>query len=242
MKTGRPAYSLSHPVVVGRQDARDVVVLLRGALSIGGRVEYRNETGATPPPTHPSALVVFETPYGEPGQVAAEGERDSPTFSVAAAPGQFIARTVDFGGWFLRSVTLDGRDITERPFDLQADTRSIVITYTDRPTKVAGTVTDVRGTPSATAVVLLFPVDRERWSGYGNNPRMLRSSLATRDGTFTFPHVLPGDYYAVAVVPADSDGWQDPVRLEVFANVATRLSIGADDSAKTLDLRVRGAQ
>lgn len=242
VRSGRPAYSLSQPVVVGRQDVRDLVVPLRGALQIGGRVEYRNDSGATPPPTRQFALVVFETPYGEPGQVAAEGERDSPTFSVAAAPGQFIARTVDFGGWFLRSVTLDGRDITERAFDLQADTKSIVITYTDRPSKVSGTVTDARGTPSATAVVLLFPVDRERWSGFGSNPRMLRTALAARDGAYTFPHVLPGEYYVVAVEPGDSDGWQDPVRLDALANLASRLSIGAEDSAKTLDLRVRSAQ
>ena len=243
VQSGKPAYSLSQPVVVGRQDVRDLVVSLRAALRISGRVEYRNDSGSTPPPPHPFARVFFETPYGEPGQVGAEGERDSPTFSVVAAPGQFIARTGgDIGGWFLRSVTLDGRDITERAFDLQADTNSLVITYTDRPSKVSGTVTDARGTPSATAVVLMFPVDRERWSGFGTNPRMLRTAQAARDGAYTFPHVLPGEYYVVAVEPEDSDGWQDPVRLEALASLASRLSIGAEDSATTLDLRVRSIQ
>ena len=67
----------------------------------------------------------------------------------------------------MHSVTLDGKDITDRVFDLQADTTSLVVTYTDRPSKVSGTVTDARGAASPTAVVLAFPVDPQRWSGYG---------------------------------------------------------------------------
>ena len=59
----------------------------------------------------------------------------------------------------MQSITLDGKDITDRAFDLQADATSLVVTYTDRPSKVTGTVTDARGAASATAVVLAFPVD-----------------------------------------------------------------------------------
>ena len=45
----------------------------------------------------------------------------------------------------MHSVTLGGKDITDRAFDLQADATSLVVTYTDRPSKVSGTVTDERG-------------------------------------------------------------------------------------------------
>ena len=68
-------------------------------------------------------------------------------------------------GWFVHSVTLGGKDITDRVFDLQADATSLVVTFTDRPSKLSGTVTDDRGAASPTAVVLVFPADPQRWSG-----------------------------------------------------------------------------
>lgn len=238
VRQDKPAYWLSQPIAVGSEDIRDLTIELRPALRIEGRVEFREE-GDTKPSTRPRNLVVFETPFGEPGGVAVEGESGTATFFTVAAAGQFIVRVVDMGGWFLRSITLEGKDITERAFDLQADTRSIVITYTDRPSKVSGTVTDARGTPSASAMVLVFPTDRERWSGYGATPRLLRSAATSREGVYSFPHLLPGEYHAIAVEPGDADGWQDPARLEVFATLATRLTIGPEDAAKTVDLRVR---
>ncbi len=124
-------------------------------------------------------------------------------------------------------------------FDLQADATSLVVTYTDRPSKVSGTVTDEHGATSPTAVVLVFPVDPRRWSGYGASPRTLKSALVTRTGVYTIDHLPPGDYYAIAVGAADIDGWRDPATLEALATQATRLSIAADDPPKTLDLRVK---
>ena len=113
------------------------------------------------------------------------------------------------------------------------------MTYTDRPSKVSGTVTDEQGSTSATAVVLVFPVDPRRWSGYGASPRTLKSALTTRIGVYTINHLPPGDYYANAIGAADMDGWKDPATLEALATQATRLTVAAGDPAKTLDLRVK---
>ena len=71
------------------------------------------------------------------------------TFSTGAPAGQYIVRPYEFFGWFVRSVTLDGKDITDRVFDLQTDTTSLVVVFTDRPSKVSGTVRDARGSASA---------------------------------------------------------------------------------------------
>jgi hypothetical protein len=183
---------------------------------------------------------VFETPSGEPGQFFGEVTKGAtPTFSTVAAGGQYIARPYESNSWFLQSVTLGGKDITDRAFDLQADATSLVVTYTDRPSKVSGTVTDDQGSTSATAVVLVFPVDHRKWSGYGASPRTLKSALTTRSGVYTINHLPPGDYYAVAVAAADIDGWKDPATLEALATQATRLTIAAGDTPRTLDLRVK---
>ena len=113
------------------------------------------------------------------------------------------------------------------------------MTYTDRPSKVSGTVKDARGAASPTAIVLAFPVDPTRWSGYGASPRNLKSALTSRTGVYTFDHLPPGDYYVVAIDPAEAEGWQDPTRLEALASEATKLTVAAGDTPKTLDLRVK---
>ena len=132
----------------------------------------------------------------------------------------------------MQSVTLAGKDITDRVVDLQADATSLVVTYTDRPSKVSGTVNDARGAASPTAVVLAFPVDPKLWSGYGASPRNLKSALTSRTGVYTFDHLPPGDYYVIAIDAADADGWQDPARLEALASQATRLTVAAGDARR----------
>jgi hypothetical protein len=188
--------------------------------------------------------VYFDTPFGETGQFGIEVPRGEMTFASVAAGGRYIVRPAALGpsGWFVHSVELDGKDITDRAFDLQSDATSFVVTYTDTPNKVSGVVTDDRGAVSVTAVVLVFPTDRQRWIGYGTSQRIFRSLPTTRTGAYTIDHLPPGDYYAIAVEPADADEWQDPARLELLAAQATRLSVSAGDSLKTLDLRVRSVR
>jgi Carboxypeptidase regulatory-like domain len=234
IQQGQTAYWISQPVTVGGDDLSDLVVPLRPALRVEGRLEYR---GSSPPQL---TGITFETPFGEPGQVSAAATKGvTPTFSTVAAGGQYIARPYEAGGWFVQSVTLGGKDITDRAFDLQADATSLVVTYTDRPSKVSGTVTDEQGSTSATAVVLAFPVDPRKWSGYGASPRTLKSALTTQSGVYTINHLPPGDYYAIAIAAADIDGWRDPATLEALATQATRLTVAAGDAPKTVDLRVK---
>lgn len=238
LQQGQTAYWISQPIAVGADDLSDLVVMLRPALRVEGRIEYG---GGTPQP--PLAGITFETPFGEPGQFFVQPTKGATlTFSTVAAGGKYIVRPVETGGWFVRSVTLRGKDITDRVFDLQEDATSIVVTYTDRPSKVSGTVTDVQGSPSTTAVVLAFPVDAQRWSGYGASPRTLKSALTSRHGVYTIDHLPPGEYYAIAVAADDIDGWKHPAVLETLATQATRLTIGADETPKTLDLRVKAIQ
>ena len=236
IQQGQSAYWLSQPFTVGGDDLSDLVVPLRPALRVAGRIEYRGES--TP---RPAAIgITFETPFGELGQFFVQPTKGATlTFSTVAAGGQYIARPYEMSGWFVQSVTLDGKDITDRAFDLTADATSLVVTYTDRPSKVSGTVTDEQGSKSATAVVLVFPADPRKWSGYGDSPRTLKSALTTRSGVYTIDHLPPGDYYAIAIGAADIDGWKDPATLEVLATQATKLTVAAGDTLKTLDLRVK---
>lgn len=235
VQQGQPAYWISQTVSVGSDDVPDLTVPLRAALRVEGRVEYR--PGTTPAPAR--ASIQLDTPFGEPGNIFIEAVKAQTTFSGVAAGGRYIVRPIESAGWFVESITLGGKDITDRVFDLQTDATSIVVTYTDRPQKITGLVTGEQGGPDPDAAVLVFPVDPRQWSGYGSTPRALRSALTTRHGVFTIDHLPRGDYYAIAVDAGHLDGWRDPARLEILATQAERLSVAADGSPRTIDLRTR---
>ena len=238
---GRQGWWVAQPVNVGGRDLQDLVVSLRPALRVEGRNEFRGSTSSPPPPPRLSTnpIVIFETPYGEPGRFVAQPRGNGQSaFSTIAAGGQYIARPYEIGGWFVKSVTLNGKDITDRVFDLQEDATDIVVLYTDRASKVTGVVRDVRGTASATAVVLAFPVEPQRWVGYGTNPRHLKSAQASRTGAYTLEGLPPGDYFVIAIDDAESADWMDPKSLEALARQATKLSV-TDVEAKTLDLTLQ---
>ena len=242
---GRTAWWAAQRVTVGADDVQDLTVSLRPALRVEGRIEFQPTT--TSPPPQRSILVAFEPPTGEPGRAVGQramGQRpDDLSFTTLAAPGQYMVRPYEMGGWFVKSVTLDGKDITDRVFDLQADATTFVVTYTDRAAKITGSVKDARGAVSATAVVLAFPTDPQRWSGYGasgagSGPRNLKSVLVSRTGTYTLDGLPAGNYHLIAIDDADSDGWMDPKTLEALARQATRLTI-VEVEAKTIDLVVK---
>jgi hypothetical protein len=139
----------------------------------------------------------------------------------------------------VQSITQDGKDITDRAVDLQTDVTSLVITFSDRPSRLTGTVKDARGAASPTAAVLVFPADRARWTGYGSEPRTLQREFTTEDGAYTFRHLPPGEYYAIAIDAGAAEHWQDPRVLETLAIQASTLTVAAGAGPQTLNLSLK---
>jgi hypothetical protein len=241
---GRTAYWVNQHITVPAGDLRDLVVNLRPALRIAGRVQF--SAGVTPPTTLPPNLgsLTLENPSAEGTQVFASAREAGGTggFSAIGPGGRYIARAVETSGWFVESITLDGKDITERPFDLQTDATTFVVTYTNRASKVTGVVKDSRGAVAADAMVIAFPTDQQRWKDYGKSPRFLRSVTMSMKGSYTFDHLPPGDYYVIAIEAIDGEGWRDPKVLQALANRAERLTVAAGQPSQTLDLTMRSVR
>jgi hypothetical protein len=239
-REGRQPFWLSRPITVGNADVTDLAVDVRPAFRVEGRLEFVGPHGPhTLPPGFGITLVVFETASGEPGQVAVSANRETLEFATVAAGGRYVVRPAEPRGWVVDSVTLNGKDITDKAFDLQADATSIVVTFTQDRSPVSGTVKDAGGNSSISAAVLVFPADRQRWTDYGSSPRDLKMAHTTSDGAFSFNHLPPGDYRVIAIEDAESDDWQDPQVLAALATRATTLSIAPGDGAKTVNLTVR---
>ena len=239
-RQGLPAFWVQQPVSVGSSDVEDLTVELRPALRVEGRIEWRGASGRQPTPGEIATRgVALEPPFGEQSTFAPAAENNNrATFSTVAPAGQYIVRPMEASGWVVQSVALDGKDITDKAFDLQADATSLVVVYTDRRSTVSGTVKDARGVVSADAVVLAFPTDPERWSGYGTNPRSVKSAAASRAGVYTFENLPAGEYFLIAIDGADADGWTDPQNLEVLARQATKVTVAAGEP-RTLDLTLK---
>jgi hypothetical protein len=237
---GRTAYWVKQHITVPAGDLRDLVVNLRPAIRIAGRVQFGS--GVTAPATLPpnQGSLTLENPSVEATQAFAPARNGE--FSTIAPGGRYIAHAVENSGWFVESITLDGKDITGRPFDLQTDATTFVVTYTNRPSKVTGVVKDARGQVASDAMVIVFPTDQQRWRDYGRSPRFLRSVPMSIKGTYTFDHLPPGDYYVIAIEGIDGEGWRDPKVLQSLANRAERLTVAAGQATQTLDLTMRSVR
>jgi len=94
-------------------------------------------------------------------------------------------------GWTVKSITAGGRDIANRLLDLSPgqEINDIVITMSDQPTEIAGTVA-ASGAGRAQSVVL-FPTDPQRWIVQTNR---VRQTAVGQDGRYAFRAVSSGDY------------------------------------------------
>lgn len=233
----------SVPASVGASDIPDLAVTLRAGIRVAGRVEF-DGTAAPPKPDAVQRIQLFLEPAspGETrmafstlrGRVEADGR-----FSTASVPGgkYYLRAGLALPGWSFKSATYEGRDLADVPLDAFADVSGVVITFTDRPSELAGTVLGASGASDSGAIVLLFPADATTWSEGGVNPRRLRAIRPQQNGTFRTTNLPPGDYYAIAVPDEISSDWQDQKVLESLSRGATLVRID-DGQKKTLSLRV----
>jgi len=150
-------------------------------------------------------------------------------------PGKYFIRVGGLSDWFLKGAVSEGRDVADEPVELTADLSSVVLTFTDRPSSVAGVVR-AGSSPDGSAVVLVFPTDRSQWDPTGTAPRRLRTARATADGSYLFPSLPPGDYFILAVHETFEDEWRDPEFLESIAGSAEQVRL-VEGERRTLDLR-----
>jgi len=135
--------------------------------------------------------------------------------------------------WTLESITIGGRDATDAAFAIgDTDVTDVVITYTDRPASLAGTVTLPKTGGDAGASVFLFPANRNRWVDARLGSRTFRVTRTSPAGAFSWTTVPPGDYLLVALRDEDAGDWPDVQFLTRLASVATPIKVNANQAVK----------
>ena len=140
-------------------------------------------------------------------------------------------------GWVLKSVLLNGRDITDSPVELRAGQTltGLSVVFTDRLTEVNGTITDDRNSPVTEYTVLAFPEDQSLWRAQA---RQIMTTRPDQNGRYQIRGLPPGRYYLVAVDPAEQGEWFEPTYLSAHVSGATSVSL-ADGDVKTQDFKLR---
>ncbi len=148
------------------------------------------------------------------------------TFELRGLAGPRLIRVQSVpSGWALKSVAVEGNDVTDTPFEFKSGTNvsGVVITMTNRLTEVTGGVRDSRGQPVADYVLVAFAEDTKLW---GAQSRFVQTTRPNQNGAFTIKGLPPGRYMAAVVAALENGMQNDPDVLE-------QLRIGAQNFSLT---------
>jgi protocatechuate 3,4-dioxygenase beta subunit len=191
----------SMPVTVAGTDISGLgVTTSRGAV-IGGQVVWE---GSAPKPTGARSRVLV-VPIGlssstsvatiDPnanGQIDGDGH-----FRIGGVFGRVLL-TTNINGWAIKSVRLDGRDVTDVPVDTsdRSTFDGLRVIMTDKSSSFAGHVTDAKGNPVNQYVVVVQTAD-DIEPGVAN--RYVRTVRPDTNGRFEFRDLRPGRYLVTAI-------------------------------------------
>jgi len=235
-------------VSVDGRDVSGVTVVLQPGMTFGGRIVI-DPAATTKAPDLATTRVTLApaqrnvAAFGvAPATIAPDG-----TFTMAgAAPGSYrmnISPPLSpntMGAsyvWVAKSVTVRGREVLERAFDVNPGENidGAVITLTDRVTSLSGRLIDGQGKPAPDYSVVVFAVDRAFWvQGLLGGPRQTRPAS---DGSFRFQALPPGEYHLAVATDVNTRDLYPDAFLEQLIPTAIKLTI-AEGEKKVQDLKV----
>ena len=168
------------------------------------------------------------------GPVTPEG-----TFEIKGLYGQRMIRANNLpAGWILKSVTVNGTDVTDTGLNIKANepVSGVEVTVTSKSTEVNGGVT-AGNQPATDYSVVIFSEDAEKWTV--PMTRHIAFARPNQQGRYQIKNLPAGGYYAVAVSYIAQGDWNDPEVLARLRSQAIRFTLD-DGEVKTLDLKLVG--
>jgi Carboxypeptidase regulatory-like domain len=223
-------------ITVGAEDLNGVVILTGPGARVTGQIV--TDTGVAPSLRAQQITVMARpvnldpsSPGGGVGRV-----NDDFTFELNGMFDPRVFRVNAPQGWSLKSVWLNGQDITDIPLDLPPGqtVAGMQIVLTERSTDLSGRVTDARSRPVTDVTVVIFPAEPERWV---YESRFVRAVRPDQDGRYQIRGLPPSDdYLAIAVQGLEEGQAGDPEFLATLREHAAKFSLGEGET-RALDLR-----
>jgi hypothetical protein len=240
------AYATMDISVNGR-DIPDLVLRLQPAgattVTLSGRTAF--DAATLTPPASLTGVRVSLVGAKPTGLLSATARADG-TFTIQGIdPGRYRIQASLAGqppagsgpAWQVKSAMVNGKDASDMFIDLELgqDLSDVVVTFTDHPGELSGTLQYAAGKPAPGYYVVVFSADRSFWrQGARRLPAPVR--VAT-DGTFRFPNLPAGAYHLVALTDVNQSDLYDEAFLTHLAASALSITL-ADGEKKTQNLTV----
>lgn len=236
--------SASVPITSSGQDITDLVITTSPGKTIAGVVIFEGASAgqpsmrvsaSSPDPGSPPLTRIYDNTQGvtdEKGRFQLRGLSGSrAVFNAFPATPGMGAPT-----WFLKSVTIDGENVTDVPYDLSTarDDTKVEIVMTDKQTTISGIVRNIRGEQVNDYTVVMLP---ERMKEGAIASRYTRTVRPDQQGRFQARGLPPGDYIAAAVDSLEQGGHWDPAFRKQIEPTAKRFRLTEGQTA-TVDLQL----
>jgi len=226
------------PLAVTGGEINDLPVVLMPGATLSGSVTFLPGQSAVPgdlTQVRITAPAVDESGLGPNPNVRVDKEGRF-TLDGVPAGAHLIRPNGGLRGWALKSVTVEGREVTDTPIDLKSGQKlaNVSVVFNDKLSEINGTVADQQGTPITEFTVLAFPTDPSLWRPQS---RHIMTARPDQTGKFRIRGLPPAEYYLVTVDPAEQGEWFEPAFLDQHRAAASRLTIDEGD-VKTQDFKV----
>jgi hypothetical protein len=233
-------YTVTRLTVAGEDVTNIILTTARGA-AVNGKVEIDDGAASVLSTlqivAHPTEFEPPTIPLGSPDDGSSVTVSADGAFSYPSLFGPRLLRVSRLpAGWALKSVSVDGVDVSDSPFDFKGGTRPLElrIVVTARTNRVTGIVRDAAGRPVRDARVVAFATEERAW---GARSRMIKAVESDAEGRYVIDGLLDGAYHLEALPYLEEGAWVDP-------QVLRRLQPGsllkvADRTQATVDLVVK---
>lgn len=230
------AESASMPLLVTGEDMPDVRVVAAPTTTATGRIVFEGEPQPKIAPGSVTVAAVapaitFMLPSGV-GRV-----REDWSFEARGLTDRRFFRAMAPAGWHLKSVTINGIDVTDTGVECAAgeDLAGVEILLTRSMGSLSGQVLDASGKAVTDYSVIVFADDARLWTA---PTRFVRAVRPDTSGKFLVNGLPRGDYLVAAIDYLEPGEEGNTALLEGLRGGATRVSV-ADGDSRTLSLTLR---
>lgn len=213
---------------------QSLTLQLQPGVSVSGRIAF--DASTIKPPADLTRVRVGLVPFQTTSVPVAPG---LVSMVSATATGEFTINNVPPGryrievtlplpshesGWYPKSMTLAGQEAFEGWAEIRsgAPVTGALLTMTDRPTEISGTMTDATGAPAPEFFIIVFSADQSHWVPRSRRIGQVRPAS---DGLFVFRNLPPGEYRLAAVTEIQEGEWFDPDFLSKLVDASIKLSL-----------------
>jgi len=151
-------------------------------------------------------------------------------------PMRFAATSLPTG-WYLKSLTIAGSDVTDVPYDFGSGARTLSdaeIVLSREGATINGVATDGPTTRVSNFVAVAFSTSRDAWF---NGSRQVKQRRSEANGSYTIDGLPPGEYWVAAVDRLEQGNWLTPENLDALVPAAARVTVREGQVLST-DLRL----